>query len=117
MQRDERAYLQDIVDACAAVESALAGVDLDAYRANRLVRSAVEREFITIGEAAAALSHLRPQLFSQITHGRRIVDFRNQLTHEYPHVDDRIVWLIARDDVPVLEGECANLLGSMPGEV
>jgi len=32
---------------------------------------------------------------------RRIVDFRNQLTHAYLHVDDRIVWLIAQNDVPI----------------
>ena len=116
MQRDARAYLQDIVDACEAIESALAGAVLEAYVANRLVRSAVEREFITVGEAAAALSHLDTRLFSQMSHGRRIVDFRNQLTHEYPHVDDRVVWLIARDDAPVLKRECEALLASLPGE-
>jgi uncharacterized protein with HEPN domain len=110
MQRDERAYLQDVVDACAAIESALAGVDFDEYRANRILRSAVEREFITIGEATAALSHLSSSLFTRLTNGRRIIDFRNQLTHEYSRVDDRIVWLIARDDVPVLRGECDALL-------
>ena len=58
MQRDERAYLNDIVEACAAIESALSGLDLAAYRADRLVRSAVEREFIIVGEAVAALSRL-----------------------------------------------------------
>jgi uncharacterized protein with HEPN domain len=110
MRRDARAYLQDIIDACDAIVSALAGVDFDEYRSARIVRSAVEREFITIGEAAAALVHLDVALFSRITNGRRIVDFRNQLTHEYPHVDDRVVWLIARDDIPVLRSECAALL-------
>ena len=110
MQRDERAYLQDVIDACEAIESALAGVEFDEYRASRILRSAVEREFITIGEAAAALLHVDPSLFSRITNGRRIVDFRNQLTHEYPHVDDRVVWLIALDDAPVLRDECHALL-------
>jgi uncharacterized protein with HEPN domain len=116
MQRDARAYLQDILDACTAIESALAGLDFQSYLANRLVRSAVEREFIIVGEAAAALSHLDASLFAKISHGQRIVDFRNQLTHEYPHVDDRIVWLIAAEDVPVLKRECENLLASLPGE-
>jgi uncharacterized protein with HEPN domain len=111
MQRDERAYLNDIVEACVAIEAALSGVDLGAYRADRLIRSAVEREFIIIGEAVAALSRLSPETFVRITHARRIVDFRNQLTHEYPTVDDAVVWLIAAHDVPVLNGECADLLG------
>lgn len=55
MQRDERAYLNDIVEACAAIESALSGFDLAAYRTDRLVRSSIEREFIIIGEAVLAL--------------------------------------------------------------
>jgi uncharacterized protein with HEPN domain len=110
MRRDARAYLQDLIDACEAIGFALASVEFDEYRANRILRSAVEREFITIGEAAAALAFLDPLLFSRLTNGRRMVDFRNQLTHEYPHVDDRIVWLVARDDVPVLRSESEALL-------
>lgn len=112
MQRDERAYLNDIMEACEAIAKAVSGLDLAAYRANRLVRSSVEREFIIIGEAMAALSRVSPQVFRQITHARRIVDFRNQLTHEYPTVDDAIVWLIAEHDVPILKRECAALLDS-----
>ena len=110
MQRDERAYLSDILEACDAIETAVSGLDLAAYRANRLVRSAVEREFIIIGEAVAVLSRVAPQLVARITKARRIVDFRNQLTHEYPSVDDAVVYFIAEHDVPVLRRECAALL-------
>jgi hypothetical protein len=74
MQRDDRAYLNDIVEACAAIESALSGLDLAAYRADRLVRSAVEREFTIVGEAVAVLSRVAPQVVAQITQARRIVD-------------------------------------------
>lgn len=91
MQRDARAYLADIIDACDAIIVALQGMDLDSYRENRLVRSAVEREFIIIGEATTILARRSPELFSRITEGRRIVDFRNQLTHEYPNVNDTVV--------------------------
>jgi uncharacterized protein with HEPN domain len=110
MQRDERAYLNDIIEACEGIKSALSGLDLAAYRASRLVRFAVEREFLIIGEAIAVLSRSSPQLVAQITHARRIIDFRNQLAHEYPHVDDTVVWLIAEHDVPVLRADCIALL-------
>ncbi len=116
MQRDERAYLNDIVEACAAIEDALSGLDLAAYRANRLVRSAVEREFIIIGEAVAVLSRVAPQLVARITQARRVIDFRNHLTHEYPTVDDTVVWLIAEHDAPVLRRECAALLAAYDAE-
>lgn len=79
------------------------------------MRSSVEREFIIIGEAMAALSRLAPETFDAITHARRIVDFRNLLTHEYPTVDDAIVWAIVEADVPVLRRQCAILLDSANG--
>ena len=40
----------------------------------------------------------------------RSADFRNQLTHEYPAVDDAIVWAIIDRDVPVLLRECRELI-------
>ena len=113
MRRDARAYLQDVVEACDAIVSALSGVEFDEYLVTRLLRSAVEREFTITGEAMSRLSHLDPQLFARISNGRRIVDFRNQLAHEYQRVDDRIVWLIARDDAPVLRAECEALLAEV----
>lgn len=110
MPRDARAYLSDMIEACDAITLAVRGLDLAAYQANRLVRSSVEREFIIIGEAAAALARVAPELFESITKARRIVDFRNQLTHEYPSVDDAVVWAIVERDVPQLRHECAALI-------
>ena len=112
MPRDQRAYLADIIVACDAIASAVRGLDVAAYQANRLVRSSVEREFIIVGEAIAALARVAVDTFDVITHARRIVDFRNQLTHEYPTVDDALVWAIVETDVPVLRHECAALLES-----
>ncbi|HTS24464.1 MAG TPA: HepT-like ribonuclease domain-containing protein [Bryobacteraceae bacterium] len=110
MPRDERAYLSDILESCDAIAAAVQGMDLAAYQSSRLVRSSVEREFIIIGEAVAALARVTPTTFAAITRARRIVDFRNQLTHEYPTVDDELVWAIIGNDVPVLQRECAELM-------
>lgn len=110
MPRDMRAYLADVIDSCKAIESALAGLDLSAYQSDRLVRSAVEREFIIIGEALSALSRRAPDTFAAISNARRIIDFRNQLTHEYPTIDDAIVWAIADRDVPRLRAQVEALL-------
>jgi uncharacterized protein with HEPN domain len=110
MPREPLAYLLDIVEACEAIAAAINGLDLDSYRASRLIRSSVEREFITIGEAASALSRITPEMFAQISQARRIVDFRNQLTHGYTTVSDAIVWAIANRDVAVLRDECRELM-------
>jgi len=115
MPRDVRAYLADIVESCDAIATALAGVDVEAYKTDRLIRSAVEREFTIIGEAMLALSRMAPDLFARIGQARRIVDFRNQLTHEYPSVNDVIVWGIADRDAPVLRRECLALVDELEG--
>ena len=110
MPRDVRAYLSDIVDACRAIEAAVSGLDYSGYAQWRLVRSSVEREFIIIGEAVAALSHVSPRIFDAISKGRRIVDFRNQVPHEYPTVDDALVWAIVTNDAALLRKESTSLL-------
>ena len=72
MPRDPRAYLKDILDACAAIQAAVEGRSFADYEGNRLVRSAVEREFIIIGEASAALARLAPEQFAGISRARRV---------------------------------------------
>lgn len=110
MPRDERAYLADIIESCDAIAIAVSGLALEDYETNRLVRSSVEREFIIIGEAMAALYRIAPNTFGFITRARRIVDFRNQLTHEYPTVDNAFVWAIIEHDVPLLRKESKMLM-------
>jgi len=91
MQREPRAYLTDILECCEAISTALSGMQIEDYLSNRLVRSSVEREFTIIGEAVLALSYKAPDILESITNARRIVDFRNRLTHEDPSVDAGLV--------------------------
>ncbi len=113
MPRDARTYVLDIVDSCDAVASALEGVDFESYEMSRVLRSSVEREFITIGEAMRVLRGLAPEVFARITQAHRIVDFRNQLTHEYSSVSDAIVWTIAVREAPMLRVECMRELEAL----
>ena len=68
-----------------------------------------------IGEAILALSHRDPGSFASITNARRIVDFRNQLTHGYPTIIDDVIWAIAVRDVPILRDECVALEDKLSG--
>ena len=78
MPLDQRAYLADIIESCDAIQIATRSLNLQGYQENRLARSSVEREFIIVGEAVAALGRIAPEVFSAITRARRIVDFRNR---------------------------------------
>lgn len=110
MQRDLSAYLNDILEAAAAIKQATAAIDEDSYGQNRLIRSAVEREFIIIGEALKVIAQRDPDLFAAIPEGRQIIDFRNLLTHEYQNVNDRVVWGAIQTDLPVLAQHCGDWL-------
>lgn len=60
MAREITAYLRDIIDACDSIASILADISIDTYVEMREKRSAVEREFILIGEAVSMLARFWP---------------------------------------------------------
>jgi uncharacterized protein with HEPN domain len=74
------------------------------------VRSAVEREFIIIGEALKRVSALDERLFRFISNSRTIVDFRNMLAHDYGAVDDDAVFRLVYSNLIVLKAEVGELL-------
>lgn len=113
MPRSAAAYLADIIEACDAVVAALHDVDLERYQKERLIRSAVERELMIIGEAVASLARIDAGLASRVSEARLIIGFRNRLVHDYASLDDETVFAIAEHDVAILRQECAELLGSL----
>jgi len=88
----------------------MSGISLDDYRSMRSVRSAVEREFIIIGEALKRVGALNEGLFFSISNSRAIVDFRNLLAHDYGAVDDDAVFGLVYSDLIVLKAEVVELL-------
>jgi len=61
MPRDITAYLYEIIDACDSIASILSDISMEMYVELREKRSAVEREFIIIGEATSMLSKSSPE--------------------------------------------------------
>ena len=110
MPRDLTAYLQDILEAAAAIADVMRGVSIEDYRNTRSIRSSVEREFIIIGAALRRIGDLDARLFASISNSRAIVDFRNLLAHDYGAIDDDSVFGIVYSDLIVLQAEVAELL-------
>jgi uncharacterized protein with HEPN domain len=117
MARNVSVYLCDIIDACDSIASILAGISIEVYAETREKRSAVEREFILIGEAASMLAKIRPDKFSRLSDGRKSIGFRNILTHNYASVDCETVYATALLDVPKLKRECLEILRESEGQV
>src|SRR4030067_2578840 len=66
MQPDSRRYLYDIQTACRKLEGFTRDRSLEDYLANEMLRSAVERPFEIIGQAARPLWRIGSDLVSSV---------------------------------------------------
>lgn len=73
----------------------------------------VIREFEIIGEASKHL--LKDKLIE--SNYRKIVDFRNQVTHKYFGIDKNIVWGIIREKLQPFEKVIINLISQIEPEL
>lgn len=80
------------------------------FRNDLLLQSAVERQFITIGEALQQALRIQPELANSISESRRIVNFRNVIVHGYAVIVADTVWGVVESDLPKLQEEVAKLL-------
>ena len=114
MNHDIRAYLHDVCEACRQILTFTKGCSLEQYAADDLIKAAVERKFVTIGEALARLRRENPVAIEQISGHYRIIGFRNVLVHGYDSIDDATVWSAVVDSIPKLVREAESLLEQLP---
>ncbi|HMA87309.1 MAG TPA: HepT-like ribonuclease domain-containing protein [Burkholderiales bacterium] len=110
MRLEARKYLYDIQQAANSIAAFCAGKTFEEYRADDLLRAAVERKFGIVGEALARLQKEDPGSAVRIPEHRKIIAFRNIIIHGYADVDDRIVWGVVEADLPKLRIAVAQLL-------
>lgn len=101
-------YLSDIVMATDLIQNFVADTpDFDSYQNDLKTQSAIERQLAIIGEALNKLRQLEPDLLIQ--NDRQIIGFRNRLIHAYDGIDNAIVWVIIKRNLPELKKEIQNL--------
>ena len=110
MQPEAKKFLYDIQKACASLAQFLQEKSLEDYLESELLRSAVERKLMIVGEALNRLLRLEPELEIQIPDARQIIDFRNILVHGYYAIEHETVWGILEKDLPVLTDKIKQLL-------
>jgi len=110
MARDPRACLADALQAADAIADFCEKQTFRDYKSNRLLQSAVERQFMIVGEALAQLGRIDAELADRIPERARIVAFRNILVHGYAVVDDEQVWSAVETHLPRLRNVLTGLL-------
>ena len=109
-QLERRSRLWHVQESAEAISEFTDGRSADDLTGNRMMRMAVERAFITIGEALARAIDADPDLTEQISDARAIIGLRNQLVHNYPRIDMARIWEIVQRDLPRLLTEVRALL-------
>jgi uncharacterized protein with HEPN domain len=103
-------WLDDIYQACELILTATAGHTSAEYESDRLLQSAVERNFEIIGEALGRIRKVDPATADSISNCGAIIAFRNLLIHGYDFIDNVRVWQIIKADVPTLHDQIKALL-------
>lgn len=113
--KDDRAYLWDMLTAAKAVVDFVRGRTLDEYVADLLLRSAVERQVEIIGEAARRVSNEFQAAHPEIP-WRPIQAQRHVLAHDYGEIKHDRIWRVAVEHVPALIALLEPLVPAPPGD-
>ncbi len=85
--------------------------DLEALKADKKTRYAIERAFMMIDAAIRDIPE--PLLLAHHIPSKLITGFRNALAHTYDDILDERVVLTIREDLPSLDKALERMLGSL----
>ena len=105
----DRERLQHIIEAADLVIDHTKGVDYDNFLSDKLLYGALVYYTMVIGEASYKLS---PEFTAKYndTPWSDIAGMRHHIVHGYYKVDNRVVWNIITNDIPVLRAKVQQYL-------
>lgn len=106
--------LWDARRAAQAVPRFVEGKRYEDYLSDELLRLAIERQMITVGEAIRAALAIDPSLSHHIPDASQIIAFRNRIVHGYFDVSNETVWDVVVNQLPSLIATIERLLPDDP---
>ncbi len=112
-QKDDRAYLWDMLTAAKTVVMFVKGRTLEDYMTDLMLRSAVERQVEIIGEAARKISKEFQAAHPEIP-WRPIQAQRHVLAHDYGEIKHDRIWRVAEAHIPEMIALLEPLVPATP---
>jgi uncharacterized protein with HEPN domain len=113
MQHDPLAWRSDVCQAIDYITAFVRGRDFDAYLADTMFRSAVERQLEIVGEALTQFAREAPDLAARIGDLRPAIATRNAPIHGYRSLEHETIWLTIHENLPELRAQVAALLDEL----
>ncbi len=113
--REPNLYLSDILEAIAAIERFVEGLEFEDFKKNDEKSSAVIRKFEIIGEAAKNLPDNIKQIYPDIP-WKEIAGFRDKLIHFYFGIKYDLVWHTIKNRIPQIKPLISKILERLAGK-
>jgi len=108
-----RDLLSDIVrsiDEIHEFSNGLTVEDFKLYLSNKMMRRAIERDLIIIGEAMHDIVKVDHTRVMRIKNSRRVVELRNDVVHSYDDLANEKIWQFIWSELPYLRKEVSHIL-------
>ncbi|MBF0289339.1 MAG: DUF86 domain-containing protein [SAR324 cluster bacterium] len=109
---ETKKHLYDIQQAIVDIEKFVESKDYVEFAQDRLLQAGVERKFEIIGEALNRIKKSDTETVERIHDFKKIISFRNVISHGYDVVDTEIVWDAINENLNRLKLEVEKLLNS-----
>jgi uncharacterized protein with HEPN domain len=108
-ERSDKVRLIDMLEAAEKVTRAMAGIDLETFLSNDVLRDAIVYRLQIIGEAAYKVSD-PVKLSDPSIDWFKIQGLRHRIVHDYEAIDDTQIFRITNKYVPPLVEQLKQLL-------
>lgn len=107
--RDYTLYIRDVIEAMEAIEKFVKQIDIERFKKNDMISSAVIRKFEIIGEASKCIPKSIQQRYTNVP-WKEMAGMRDKLIHFYFGVKHELVWNTIKQVIPEIKPLLKKLL-------